>query len=121
MISDFTQPYIESGLVVVASIRRMESDAWAFLKPFTPMMWGVTALFFLTVGAVVWILEHRINDEFRGPPRQQIVTILWQVYLKTCSVNLFYPCENYFLDATLMGLIVTCRFSLSTMFFAHSK
>lgn len=24
----------------------------------------------------MWVLEHRINDEFRGSPRQQIVTIL---------------------------------------------
>ncbi|XP_057416113.1 glutamate receptor 3.6-like [Lotus japonicus] len=74
---DFTQPYIESGLVVVASVKKTESNAWAFLTPFTPMMWTVTAIFFLLVGAVVWILEHRLNDEFRGPPKKQIVTILW--------------------------------------------
>lgn len=76
-IVDFTQPYVESGLVVVAKVRRLNSSAWAFLRPFTPMMWGVTAIFFLIVGAVVWILEHRINDEFRGPPKKQVVTILW--------------------------------------------
>ncbi|GFZ09468.1 glutamate receptor 3.6 [Actinidia rufa] len=28
-------------------------------------------------GTIVWILEHRMNDEFRGPPRRQIVTIVW--------------------------------------------
>ncbi|GAB4848373.1 hypothetical protein Ancab_003068 [Ancistrocladus abbreviatus] len=76
-MADFTQPYIESGLVVVAPVRTLKSNAWVFLRPFTPMMWGVTAAFFLIVGAVVWILEHRINDEFRGPPRKQIVTTLW--------------------------------------------
>ncbi|XP_061355028.1 glutamate receptor 3.6-like [Gastrolobium bilobum] len=74
---DFTQPYIESGLVVVASVKKMESNAWAFLMPFTPMMWTVTATFFLLVGAVVWILEHRLNDDFRGPPKKQVVTVLW--------------------------------------------
>nr|XP_027076260.1 glutamate receptor 3.6-like isoform X1 [Coffea arabica]XP_027079319.1 glutamate receptor 3.6-like isoform X1 [Coffea arabica] len=74
---DFTQPYIESGLVVVAPVRKLNSNAWAFLRPFTPQMWAVTAIFFLVVGAVVWILEHRMNDEFRGPPRKQVVTILW--------------------------------------------
>ncbi|GLT29238.1 hypothetical protein SLA2020_041170 [Shorea laevis] len=74
---DFTQPYIESGLVVVAPVKKISSSPWAFLRPFTPWMWGVTAIFFLVVGVVVWILEHRINDEFRGPPKQQIVTILW--------------------------------------------
>ncbi|KAF8410637.1 hypothetical protein HHK36_003169 [Tetracentron sinense] len=75
-IVDFTQPYIESGLVVVAPVKKLNSSAWAFLRPFTPMMWCVTAAFFLLVGAVVWILEHRLNDEFRGPPKKQFVTIL---------------------------------------------
>lgn len=74
---DFTQPYIESGLTVVVPVRKTNSNAWAFLRPFSGMMWAVTALFFLVVGAVVWILEHRINDEFRGPPKQQVVTALW--------------------------------------------
>ncbi|GAA0171393.1 transmembrane signal receptor [Lithospermum erythrorhizon] len=74
---DFTQPYIESGLVVVAPVEKLHSHPFAFLRPFTPKMWGVTALSFLIVGAVVWILEHRLNDEFRGPPRKQVITILW--------------------------------------------
>lgn len=74
---DFTQPYIESGLVVVAPVRKLNSSAWAFLRPFTPLMWGVTGIFFLVIGAVVWVLEHRINDEFRGPPKRQLVTVLW--------------------------------------------
>ncbi|KEH20343.1 glutamate receptor 3.2 [Medicago truncatula] len=74
---DFTQPFIESGLVVVASVKKTDSNAWAFLTPFTPMMWTVTAIFFLLVGAVVWILEHRLNDDFRGPPKKQVATILW--------------------------------------------
>ncbi|XP_061997612.1 glutamate receptor 3.6-like [Rosa rugosa] len=77
-MADFTQPYIESGLVVVAPVKTtLNSNPWAFLRPFNKMMWAVTAAFFLIVGTVVWILEHRLNDEFRGPPRRQLVTILW--------------------------------------------
>ncbi|KAL4318691.1 hypothetical protein GQ457_18G024090 [Hibiscus cannabinus] len=76
-IVDFTQPYMESGLVVVAPIKEVKSTPWSFLKPFTKEMWFVTAAFFLFVGAVVWILEHRMNHEFRGPPRQQLITIFW--------------------------------------------
>ncbi|KAK2988035.1 hypothetical protein RJ640_011298 [Escallonia rubra] len=75
-IVDFTQPYMESGLVVVVPVKKMKSSAWAFLKPFSWQMWCVTGSFFVLVGAVVWILEHRINEEFRGPPRQQLNTIL---------------------------------------------
>ncbi|OWM78566.1 hypothetical protein CDL15_Pgr002733 [Punica granatum] len=76
-IVDFTQPYMESGLVVVAPVKMQKSNPWAFLKPFTVPMWCVTGAFFLFVGAVVWILEHRINHEFRGPPRKQLITIFW--------------------------------------------
>ncbi|KAI4354177.1 hypothetical protein L6164_003070 [Bauhinia variegata] len=39
---DFTQPYTKSGLVVVAPIRKLNSSTWAFLRPFTPMLWCVT-------------------------------------------------------------------------------
>ncbi|KAI3448384.1 hypothetical protein Pfo_005049 [Paulownia fortunei] len=76
-IVDFTQPYIESGLVVVAPVRKWNSSPWAFMRPFTLLMWVVTGALFLIVGMVVWILEHRINDEFRGPPKKQFITILW--------------------------------------------
>ncbi|XP_026655806.1 glutamate receptor 3.4-like isoform X2 [Phoenix dactylifera] len=76
-IVDFTQPYVESGLVIVAPVKKTDSIAWAFLKPFTLEMWCVTGAFFLFVGAVIWILEHRINEDFRGPPREQLVTICW--------------------------------------------
>lgn len=74
---DFTQPYISAGLVVVAPFKKMNTGAWAFLRPFNTPMWMVTAAFFLVIGIVVWILEHRINDEFRGPPKKQLITILW--------------------------------------------
>ncbi|KAI4354175.1 hypothetical protein L6164_003068 [Bauhinia variegata] len=73
---DFTQPFVESGLVVVAPIRKLNLSTWAFLRPFTPMLWCVTGLSFLIVGVVIWILEHRRNDDFRGPPRKQVITIL---------------------------------------------
>ncbi|KAJ9146848.1 hypothetical protein P3X46_029069 [Hevea brasiliensis] len=76
-MADFTQPYIESGLVVVVPVKKVNSDAWAFLRPFTRKMWVVTACFFIIVGIVVWILEHRLNDDFRGPPRRQCITVLW--------------------------------------------
>lgn len=76
-IVDFTQPYAASGLVVVAPFKKMNSGAWAFLRPFTAHMWIVTAASFLVIGIVVWILEHRMNDEFRGPPKKQLITILW--------------------------------------------
>lgn len=76
-IVDFTQPYASSGLVVVTSFKKLDTGPWAFLEPFSPKLWSVTAAFFLFIGIVIWLLEHRINDEFRGPPKQQLITILW--------------------------------------------
>eukprot|EP00253_Pinus_taeda_P030572 PITA_30572 len=75
---DFTQPYIEAGLAVVAPLReKNSSDAWAFLQPFTVEMWSMTGAFFLVIAAVVWILEHRTNPEFQGQRRKQALTVLW--------------------------------------------
>ncbi|KAL1810934.1 hypothetical protein ACET3Z_020999 [Daucus carota] len=76
-VVDFTQPFAASGLVVVAPFKKLNSGAWTFLRPFSPSLWGVTAAFFLFIGVVVWTLEHRINDEFRGTPKTQLITVLW--------------------------------------------
>ncbi|KAK1433213.1 hypothetical protein QVD17_10122 [Tagetes erecta] len=76
-VVDFTQPYIESGLVVLVPSKELDPSTWAFFRPFTPLMWVVTMLFSIIIGVAVWMLEHRLNDEFRGPPKQQLVTIFW--------------------------------------------
>ncbi|TKY48747.1 Glutamate receptor 3.4 [Spatholobus suberectus] len=74
---DFTQPYMESGLVVVVPVKEIKSSPWSFLKPFTAQMWCVTGAFFIFVGTVIWILEHRHNPEFRGRPKKQLMTVCW--------------------------------------------
>uniref|UniRef100_A0A7N0ZSM0 Glutamate receptor n=1 Tax=Kalanchoe fedtschenkoi TaxID=63787 RepID=A0A7N0ZSM0_KALFE len=76
---DFTYPFFPGGLIVVAPIPIGESrhSMWAFLTPFTAQMWGMIGASFIVVGAVTWILEHRVNDEFRGPPGEQLMTTLW--------------------------------------------
>ncbi|XP_054815562.1 glutamate receptor 3.7 isoform X2 [Prosopis cineraria] len=74
-IVDFSQPFTSTGLVIVAPIKNAKSSAWVFLKPFTADMWCVTAASFVMIGVVIWILEHRINDDFRGPPKRQLVTM----------------------------------------------
>uniref|UniRef100_A0A5B7BUJ8 Glutamate receptor n=1 Tax=Davidia involucrata TaxID=16924 RepID=A0A5B7BUJ8_DAVIN len=74
-IVDFTQPFIASSLVILAPIRNTKSSSWIILQPFTMEMWCVTAAFFVLMGVVIWILEHRLNDDFRGPPKRQLATI----------------------------------------------
>ncbi|GLJ41419.1 hypothetical protein SUGI_0857330 [Cryptomeria japonica] len=74
---DFTQPYTESGLIMMVAISdKRSSDSRAFLHPFTPAMWVTTVAFFIFTGAVVWFLEHRQNRQFRGAPREQVLTFI---------------------------------------------
>lgn len=101
---------MESGLVVVAPVKEIKSSPWAFLRPFTIQMWCVTGVFFLFVGFVVWILEHRMNPEFRGPPRQQLVTVFWLVLLTAITslemrISVLFDCKLLF-NVTSMKLVM---------------
>ncbi|KAH0666407.1 hypothetical protein KY285_027613 [Solanum tuberosum] len=40
-------------------------------------MWIATGAFFVFIGFVVWVLEHRVNKDFRGPKRKQVGMIFW--------------------------------------------
>ncbi|KAJ7525760.1 hypothetical protein O6H91_17G064900 [Diphasiastrum complanatum] len=80
-IVDFTQPYATAGLVVLVPTKQSPSNnAWAFMQPFTRTMWLTTLAFFLFSGVVVWILEHKKNDDFRGRPKKQVVIMLWFIF-----------------------------------------
>ncbi|KAL8466511.1 hypothetical protein ACS0TY_035553 [Phlomoides rotata] len=75
---DFTFPYTESGVAAVVPIKDSErKNAWVFMKPLTTCLWLTVGAFFVFTGFVVWVLEHRINKEFRGPPLQQVGMIFW--------------------------------------------
>jgi len=75
---DFTMPYTESGVTMVVLMKdNRKKNAWAFLKPLTWDLWVTTACSFVFIGFVVWVLEHRINNDFRGPTSHQIGTSLW--------------------------------------------
>ncbi|GLT80414.1 hypothetical protein SLA2020_518540 [Shorea laevis] len=75
---DFTLPYYESNVAMVVKIKDDQGkNMWIFLKPLSWDLWLTTGLAFIFTGLVVWALEHRINDEFRGPPDQQVGTICW--------------------------------------------
>ncbi|XP_027168525.1 glutamate receptor 2.7-like [Coffea eugenioides] len=75
---DFTLPYTESGVSTIVRIMDDErKNAWIFMKPLTMDLWLTTGAFFIFTGFVVWVLEHRINEEFRGPPGKQVGMIFW--------------------------------------------
>ncbi|XP_024199279.1 glutamate receptor 2.8 [Rosa chinensis] len=75
---DFAMPYTESGVVmVVPIIDSRTKNAWVFLQPLTWNLWMTTLCFFIFIGFVIWVLEHRINEDFRGPPSHQVGTSFW--------------------------------------------
>ena len=75
---DFTLPYTESGLSMAVLVKDDESkNLWIFLKPLSLNLWLTTGAAFIFTGFVVWVLEHRVNTKFRGPPKQQLGLIFW--------------------------------------------
>ncbi|KAK3437320.1 hypothetical protein EUGRSUZ_C01852 [Eucalyptus grandis] len=75
---DFTLPYTESGVAMLVPYEDNKSkNAWVFLKPLTWDLWLTSGCFFVFIALVVWILEHRINEDFRGPTTHQVGTSLW--------------------------------------------
>uniref|UniRef100_A0A0D9VLZ1 Glutamate receptor n=1 Tax=Leersia perrieri TaxID=77586 RepID=A0A0D9VLZ1_9ORYZ len=75
---DFTMPFTESGWSMVVAVQRETSTSmWIFLQPLTTSLWLASLAFFCFTGFVVWLIEHRINDEFRGTPSQQFGLIFY--------------------------------------------
>ncbi|TYG60105.1 hypothetical protein ES288_D07G041500v1 [Gossypium darwinii] len=75
---DYTLPYTESGVSMLVPVRdNNKKNAWVFLQPLTSDLWVTSGCFFVFIGFVVWVLEHRINEDFRGPPAHQVGTSFW--------------------------------------------
>ncbi|XP_006648027.3 glutamate receptor 2.7-like [Oryza brachyantha] len=75
---DFTMPFTESGWSMVVAVQKETSTSmWIFLQPLTTSLWLTSLAFFCFTGFVVWVIEHRINDEFRGTPWQQFGLIFY--------------------------------------------
>ncbi|KAE8806550.1 Glutamate receptor 2.7 [Hordeum vulgare] len=75
---EFTMPFTESGWAMVVATRPDRSASmWIFLQPLTTSLWLASLAFFCFTGFVVWVIEHRVNPEFRGTPSQQFGLIFY--------------------------------------------
>ncbi|XP_015572476.1 glutamate receptor 2.7 [Ricinus communis] len=102
---DFTLPYKESGVnMIVPNEDNKNKNAWVFLKPLTWDLWATSFCFFIFIGLVIWILEHRINNDFRGPPSHQFSTSLYFSF----STMFFAQRERVFNCLAQIVLIVWC-------------
>ena len=93
---DFTQPYTDNGAAfIVAAKDKNKSNIWIFLEPLTWKLWLSTSCFFVYIGFVVWALEHRINEEFRGSASNQIGTSFWFSFSTLVFAQSNLPCIFY--------------------------
>ncbi|KAH9604466.1 hypothetical protein KSS87_015696 [Heliosperma pusillum] len=100
---DFTLPFTESGVVMIAPFKdNKKIRAWLFVKPLTWDLWVTTFCFFIFIGFVVWVLEHRINEDFRGPPGHQVGTSLYYSF----STMVFSHSFSVFSNLTRFVVIV---------------
>ncbi|KAK4435710.1 Glutamate receptor 2.7 [Sesamum alatum] len=75
---DFTLPFTASGVSMVVPVKDYKSKtAWVFVKPLTWELWLTSFFSFVFMGFLIWILEHRVNEDFRGPPGPQLGMIFW--------------------------------------------
>ncbi|PRQ35935.1 putative periplasmic binding protein-like I [Rosa chinensis] len=62
------------GDITIRANKYQEKKCMGFL---TRDLRLTTSCFFIFIGFVVWVLEHQINEDFRGTPSHQVGTSLW--------------------------------------------
>ncbi|RZR93608.1 hypothetical protein BHM03_00022132 [Ensete ventricosum] len=71
-------PYTESGVSMIVPVEGDKSkNMWIFLEPLTIDLWLGSLAFFVFTGFVVWVIEHRENEEFAGKPMDQFGIIFY--------------------------------------------
>lgn len=62
-IAEFSQPYMESGLVMVVTVKPdTTNEKFMFMKAFSMEMWLLMALMSMSTGFVVWLTENVENN-----------------------------------------------------------
>ncbi|CAI9300856.1 unnamed protein product [Lactuca saligna] len=89
---DFTLPYTDLGIGTLS--RNDDVSMWIFMKPLSSDLWLVSACFFILLGFVIWILEHRTNEEFQGSPSEQIGTTLWFAFSTLVYAHRTETCQG---------------------------
>ncbi|XP_028771771.1 glutamate receptor 2.5-like [Neltuma alba] len=109
----FSQPYVESGLDMVVTVKPNKSkQTWMFTSAFTKETWLVMTAMHIFIGFIIWLMERQVNEELRG-----LGAMLW--FLVTI---IFYahrePIKNTFARIVLAPwlfiiLILTTSFTAS--------
>ncbi|KAG6673424.1 hypothetical protein I3842_16G111400 [Carya illinoinensis] len=104
---DFTLPFTESGVSMVVPLRdNRRKIASVFLKPLSWDLWMTSGCFFVFIGFVVWLLEHRVNEDFRGPCSHQIGTSLCLMGIKEQREIVINNCTRFVVIIWVFVLLI---------------
>lgn len=96
-------------------------NAWIFTKPLKTELWITMGASFLYTGIVIWILEHRVNTEFRGPPRKQVGMIFWFSFSTLVFAHSKLSREVWCGTLRKIGWTKGCRFKSWFAFISNKK
>ncbi|KAL7218323.1 hypothetical protein ACSBR2_011568 [Camellia fascicularis] len=85
--AEFTEPYTESGLVMIVPVQSQTNRALLFMKPFTTDMWILIMAINIYNGFVVWLIERNHCPELQGSVTDQIGTLLWLAFTTLFSLH----------------------------------
>ncbi|KAL3818424.1 hypothetical protein ACJIZ3_004329 [Penstemon smallii] len=71
LIQSLVFPWLHQSNIIRARVHGF------FLKPLTWQLWVTSLCSFVFIGILIWILEHRINGDFKGTNWHQVGLVLW--------------------------------------------
>ncbi|XP_006354879.1 glutamate receptor 2.9-like [Solanum tuberosum] len=102
-LAEFSQPYIDSGLVMVVTERpRLKKTHFIVIKAFKLKLWMLLAVMSMSTGVVIWLNEY-VNDnpDFSGSFPQLIGSMLW------FSVTVLSFSQRELIRSNLSRLVLT--------------
>ncbi|EYU21236.1 hypothetical protein MIMGU_mgv1a023982mg, partial [Erythranthe guttata] len=86
---DFTLPIDQGGITMIQKIRHdgKPHDESFFVKPLRKQLWLTAIALFIFTGIALWILEHRFNKDFRGPPSEHLGLIFYIPFMSLVYSN----------------------------------
>lgn len=76
--TEFSQPYMNSGIVMVVTTESEKSkELWAFMSVFKKEMWFILGAMSMFIGIVIWLIEQPENPDFGGSFIEQLGTMFW--------------------------------------------
>ncbi|KAL7140515.1 hypothetical protein ABFS83_09G124700 [Erythranthe nasuta] len=86
---DFSLPIDQGGITRTQKINYSGTidDESFFVKPLERELWLTAIALFIFTGLALWILEHRVNAAFRGPPSEHVGLIFYIPFMSLVYAN----------------------------------